>query len=87
MDIYGTVSFPISCGTKGLLKYRVALIENVIDYRTRDGVRHHDVDIVIAPLSIDVQVGRTESFEAVAKSNCQAVTWNILRSNCNLDPV
>jgi len=54
MVIYGTAKFPISCGTKGLSGARVALAEDVIDHRTRYCVGHHDVDVVISPVSIDV---------------------------------
>ena len=54
MVIYGTASHPISCGTKGLSTVRVALVEDVIEYRARDGVRHHHVNIVITPFPIDV---------------------------------
>jgi hypothetical protein len=85
MSIYGTVFSPISCGTKGLLGARVALTEYVIEHRTRNRIGHHDVDIVISPLSIDVQEGWTNPFKAVAKANCQAVAWNILGPHCDFD--
>jgi hypothetical protein len=87
MDIYGTAYFPISCGTKGLSGTRVALTEDVIDDGARNRVRHHYVDIVIAPLSIDVQKGRTNTFEGISQANCQAVTRNILGPNGDFDPM
>jgi hypothetical protein len=42
---------------------------------------------VISPLAIDVKEGWANALEAVAKANCQAVTWNILRPHGNLDPM
>ena len=57
MVIYGTAFSPISCGSKGLSGARVALAKDVIDHRTRNRIRHHYVNIVIAPLTIDVQEG------------------------------
>jgi hypothetical protein len=79
MSIYGTAFSPISCGTKGLSGARVALTEDVIDHRAWDRIGHHDVDIVISPLAIDVKEGWANTFKSVAQANCQAVTWNILR--------
>jgi len=87
MFIYGTAYFPISCGTKGLSGARVALAKDVIDDGARDCVRHHDVDIVISPLSIDVQEVWAQAFKAVTQANCQAITWDILGSNCDFDPM
>jgi len=87
MVIYGTAKFPISCGTKGLSRARVALTEDVIDHGARDGVGHHDVDVVVSPMPIDMQEGWANAFKAVAQANCQAVTWNILRPHCDFDPV
>ena len=87
MVLYGTAKIPISCGTKGLSGSRVALTKDVIDHRSRDRIGHHDVDVVITPVSIDVQEGRADTFKAVAQANCQAVTWNILRPHCDFDPV
>ena len=87
MVIYGTAKFPISCGTKGLSAARVALAKDVIGHGARDRIGHHDVDVVISPLAIDVQEGRSDTFKAVAQANCQAVTWNILRPHCDFDPV
>jgi hypothetical protein len=87
MVIYGTAKFPISCGTKGLSRARVALTEDVIDHGARDGVGHHDVDVVVSPMPIDMQEGWANAFKAVTQANCQAVTWNILRPYGNFDPV
>jgi len=87
MVIYGTAYSPISCGTKGLSGARVALAKDVIDHRARDRVGHHDVDIVISPLTVDVQEGWADAFKVVPKANCQAITWNILMSYCDFDPM
>jgi hypothetical protein len=42
---------------------------------------------VISPLSIDVQEVWAQAFKAVTQANCQAITWNILRPNCDFDPM
>ena len=67
------------------MRVRVALTEDVIEHGACDGVRHHHVDIVVTPLSIDVQIRGSNSLEGVAKAHGQAVAWDILRPYRDLD--
>jgi hypothetical protein len=87
MDIYGTGKTPSSIGSNALTNFRVACFQDVIQYCPRNYARLHHIDVVVTPLTIDVQEVRPNAFEAIAQSNSQSIARNILWSHCNLNAV